>query len=142
MYATPNPTEIQVAVIARDCVLPPRLIDRAVGIRGLVLGDGSFGYGALPVDAAAHERARDLSALRWEPDVLALNARVRRTHGLDERHSLAIAITQPRIRTATHTAFGLTSVFIVADGSITQRDHGVASLAYFDARLPACDAAP
>lgn len=142
MYATPNPRRSDVLVVGRDCVFTPRLLERDAGLRGLVLGNGSVQYGALAVDSAAHELARDISAFRWDSRVLALDAQVRRSYGIDASHPLAVAVTQTRIRVATHTAFGVTTVFVVASGSVIKRGHGVASLARFDGLLPACPTRP
>lgn len=139
MYATPVPRRSHVAVIGRSCVLPPRLIDRDTGMRGLVLAQGAFQYGALSVDTIAHEIARDVSALRRDTDIIALDAAVRRRHGIDEASPLALAVVEPRIRMQPPTAFALATVVILRDGTIVQRSREVASVGMLDTLLPRCE---
>lgn len=138
MYATPVPRRSHVAVIGRSCVLPPRLVDRDTGLRGLVLAPGAFQYGALSVDAIAHDLTRDVSALRRDSDILELDAAVRRHHGIDEASPLALAVAQPRIRMQTSTAFALATVVVLRDGTIVERAHEVASVGMLDSLLPRC----
>ncbi|MEX1366638.1 MAG: hypothetical protein AB1Z98_26165 [Nannocystaceae bacterium] len=138
MYATPVPRRSHVAVIGRDCVLPPRLIDRDIGMRGLVLSPGAFQYGALSVDAIAHDLSRDVTALRRDTDIIALDTAVRHYHGIDQSSPLALVVAHPRIRMQPPTAFALATVFVLRDGVIVERAHEVASVGMLDTLLPRC----
>ncbi len=140
MYATPAPRRSHVVVVGRDCAFTPPLIDRPDGARGIVLGSGSFRTGALPMDDAGHDLARDVSALRREADVLALDDRVRALHRISPSAPLAFAILEPRIR--GDVAFAHARVFVVSDRVAARHDLRVSTLAGLDSLLPTCGGAP
>jgi len=139
MYASSVPRRSHVAVMARDCALPVAATSERSGLRTLVFGDHAVRKTRLSIDARAGDLAQDISALRRPTDVIALDDRLRRLHGLDPRMPLVIAAVEPRIDTQRHVAFGFARMFVVANGAIVESETSALSLARIDALLPACE---
>lgn len=142
MYASASPRRSNVAVVMRDCALPAGATQDSAGLHALVFEDRAVRKTRIAVDARAGALARDISALRRPDDALALGRRVRRLHRIDAQTPLLIAAVEPRVDMDRQVGFGFARTFVVTEDAVVDADAAAASLARFDALLPACEDSP